>query len=299
MLEVRDLTKRFKSASRGAFLAVDHLSFRVIPGEIYGLLGPNGAGKTTTLRMIATLVEPDGGSIVLAGVDRRKDPLGARERMAYVPAEAGLPERLTPREVVVLFARIQGVKRPEPLADELLDRMGATSYRDTACGDLSTGMKRRVVLARALVHAPQVLLLDEPTDGLDVPGRRDVLGLVREQARSGRTVILSSHIMGEVEQIADRVGVVAGGKLVAEGTLPEILAHAGTTRLDDAFMRLVEPPGDPRNGDASSGPSQPRNGDPVGRSSPFGGIPTSDPRLAGPGSAGDASSGPGEPREGG
>ncbi|MEQ1506687.1 MAG: ABC transporter ATP-binding protein [Myxococcota bacterium] len=236
------LVKRFRSASRGAFLAVDHLSFRVEPGEIYGLLGPNGAGKTTTLRMIATLVEPDEGEIVIDGVDRRAHPLRARERMAYVPAEAGLPERLTPREVVRLFARIQGVDRPEALTDALLDRMGASSYAQTACGDLSTGMKRRVVLARALVHEPRVLLLDEPTDGLDVPGRRDVLSLIREQARGGRAVILSSHIMGEVEQVVDRIGVVARGSLAAEGTVAEVLAKAGATRLDDAFITLVGEP---------------------------------------------------------
>lgn len=240
MIEVSDLTKRFSSATRGSFLAVDHLSMRVSSGEIYGLLGPNGAGKTTTLRMLATLVEPDSGRIFIDGIDRRSSPLAARERMAYVPAEAGLPERLTPREVVRLFARIQGVQRPDVAADDLLDRMGASYFSNTLCGDLSTGMKRRVVLARALVHSPNVLLLDEPTDGLDVQGRRDVLSLIREQARAGKAVILSSHIMGEVEQVVDRIGVVSGGKMTAEGTVSEVLAHAGTSRLDDAFIKLVE-----------------------------------------------------------
>jgi sodium transport system ATP-binding protein len=240
MIEVSQLTKRFRSASRGTFLAVDHLDFRVAGGEIYGLLGPNGAGKTTTLRMLATLVEPDEGRIMVDGVDRRAHPLAARERMAYVPAEAGLPERLSPREVVRLFARIQGVSRPDVAADALLERMGARPYASTLCGDLSTGMKRRVVLARALVHAPRVLLLDEPTDGLDVQGRRDVLSLIREQAREGRAVILSSHIMGEVEQVVDRVGVVAGGRMAAEGTVAQVVAQVGVERLDDAFIKLVE-----------------------------------------------------------
>ncbi|MEQ1564568.1 MAG: ABC transporter ATP-binding protein [Myxococcota bacterium] len=241
MLDVRDLTKAFRTTSRGVVLAVDHLSFRVEPGEIYGLLGPNGAGKTTTLRMIATLIDPDAGQILVDGVDRRKDPLGARERMAYVPAEAGLPERLTPREVVRLFARIQGVAGGAAVGEALLERMGASSYADTPCGDLSTGMKRRVVLARALVHEPRVLLLDEPTDGLDVPGRRDVLELIREQAVSGRAVVLSSHIMGEVEQVVSRIGVVARGRMAAEGTVAEVMARSGTSRLDDAFLALVEP----------------------------------------------------------
>jgi ABC-type multidrug transport system ATPase subunit len=242
MIRVQGLVKRFQTASRGEVVAVDGLSFEVSPGEIYGLLGPNGAGKTTTLRMIATLAEPDEGTIEVAGVDRRADPLGTREVLAYVPAEAGLPERLSPREVVRLFARIQGVADPDRRADALLERMGAGPYLDQSCGDLSTGMKRRVVLARALVHEPRVLLLDEPTDGLDVPGRRDVLALVREQAADGRAVVLSSHIMGEVERIVDRIGIMARGRLVDEGTLPEVIARAGVTTLDDAFLHLVEEP---------------------------------------------------------
>jgi ABC-type multidrug transport system ATPase subunit len=246
MIRVRNLRKRFRDASRGDPIAVDDLSFDVEPGVVYGLLGPNGAGKTTTLRILATLIEPDEGEVIVAGVDRRKNPLGVRERIAWVPAEAGLPERLTPREVVRLFASVQGVEAPKAKADALLERLGAKTYMDTPCGDLSTGMKRRVVLCRALVHEPQVLLLDEPTDGLDVPGRRDVLALVREQAREGRTVVVSSHIMGEVERVVDRLGVVARGKMVAEGTLAEVLAQAGAKLLDDAFLTLVADPGTTR-----------------------------------------------------
>lgn len=240
MLVVNELVKRFKdSGGRGLVTAVDRLSFRVEAGEIYGLLGPNGAGKTTTLRMIATLLEPDEGQITIDGVDRVRDPMGARGKLAFVPAEAGLPDRLRPREVVRLFAQVQGVERPRERADALLERLGAASFADTPCADLSTGMKRRVVLARALVHAPAVLLLDEPTDGLDVPGRREVLGLVREQAAEGRAVVLSSHIMGEVEKVVDRVGMVQKGTVVAEGTVAEVLQIAGTDDLDDAFVALL------------------------------------------------------------
>lgn len=239
MLSVEGLVKRFRTPGRGAVTAVDHLSFHVAAGEVYGLLGPNGAGKTTTLRMIATLLQPDEGTILIDGVDRRKDPLKARARLAYVPAEAGLPDRLTPREVVRLFARVQGVQDPRKTADALLERLGAGRYIDAACADLSTGMKRRVVLARALVHQPAVLLLDEPTDGLDVPGRREVLALVREQAAEGRAVVLSSHIMGEVERVVDRVGMVGRGSLQAEGTLAEVLAQSGADDLDDAFVAIL------------------------------------------------------------
>jgi ABC-type multidrug transport system ATPase subunit len=239
MIEVRGLVKRFRGADGAPFAAVDHLDLAVGAGIVYGLLGPNGAGKTTTLRVLATLTEPDEGTVWVAGVDRRKDPLGVRERLAYVPAEAGLPERLSPREVVRSFARIQGISSPDAVADGWLDRLGATSYADRPCGGLSTGMKRRVVLARALVHSPSVVLLDEPTDGLDVSGRREVLDLVKGLARDGRTVILSSHILGEVRRVADRIGLVTTGRLVAEGTVDEILARTGTKDLDDAFLALT------------------------------------------------------------
>lgn len=240
MLEIDGLVKRWKRADGTTLTAVDHLSFRVARGEVYGLLGPNGAGKTTTLRMLCTLLRPDSGRILIDGVDPTVDPLGARRRLAFVPAESGLPERLSPREVVRLFADIQAVPDGRRRADALLDTLGASSWADRACGDLSTGMKRRVVLARALVHDPRVLLLDEPTDGLDVQGRRDVLRLVRQQAEEGRAVVLSSHIMGEVERVVDRVGVVAAGRMAAEGTVAEVIARSGAATLDDAFLRLTE-----------------------------------------------------------
>jgi sodium transport system ATP-binding protein len=237
-LVVRDLRKRYPGP-HGPVDAVAGLSLSVAKGEVYGLLGPNGAGKTTTLRCLATLAEPDSGEVLIQGVDRIADPLGARARLAYVPAEAGLPERLTPREVVRLFAAIQGVPSPKKRAEVCLELLSALPFADTPCGDLSTGMKRRVVLARALVHEPPLLLLDEPTDGLDVPGRRDVLAVIRAQRDAGRGVVLSSHIMGEVEKVVDRIGIVAHGRLVAEGTVQEVLAAAGAQDLDDAFVALV------------------------------------------------------------
>lgn len=242
MLDVSGLRKSFHDRSRGTFHAVDGVGFTVAPGEVYGLLGPNGAGKTTTLRIIATLTEADEGSVHVAGVDRMADPLRTRQRLAYVAAESGLPEKLTAREVVRLFASVQGAPNGKKRADELLEKLGASSFADSPCGELSTGMKRRVVLARALVHDPGVLLLDEPTDGLDVPGRRDVLALIREQAAAGRAVILSSHIMGEVQRVVDRVGMMAKGRMVAEGTIEHIHEVSQTNNLDDAFMALVGTP---------------------------------------------------------
>ncbi|HYC57576.1 MAG TPA: ABC transporter ATP-binding protein [Candidatus Binatia bacterium] len=239
MLLTEDLARAFDDPSRGHVDAVRSVSLRVGRGEIYGLLGPNGAGKTTTLRMLATLLRPDRGRIEIDGVDARKQPVQARSRLAYVPAEAGLPERLTAAETVTLFGDIQGVAEAGRRARELLDRLGASRYADTNCSALSTGMKRRVVLARALVHDPPLLLLDEPTDGLDVGGRREVLGLVRGLAAEGRAVVVSSHIMGEVETLCPRVGVMAGGRIVAEGSVADLLATTGTHELGDAFMALT------------------------------------------------------------
>jgi ABC-2 type transport system ATP-binding protein len=237
---IRGLRKHYRDENGRQFAAVDGLDLSIATGTVYGLLGPNGAGKTTTLKILATLTEADAGEVHVAGIDRARDPLGVRERLAWVPAEAGLADRLTPRESVRLFARIQGVSSPDAAADRWLERLGASGFADRPNGGLSTGMKRRVVLARALVHDPAVVLLDEPTDGLDVSGRRDVLALVRGLVDGGRTVILSSHILSEVQKIADRVGLVAHGRLVAEGTVAEVLARSGAADLDAAFLALTE-----------------------------------------------------------
>ncbi|MCB9781303.1 MAG: ABC transporter ATP-binding protein [Alphaproteobacteria bacterium] len=239
MLLAEDLHRAFQDPDRGTVDAVVGIGFEVRAGEIYALLGPNGAGKTTTLRMLATLLRPDRGRVLVDGIDAKRDPLGARAKLAYVPAEAGLEPQLRALEAVELFARIQGVKQPRQRAQALLEELGAGALAGATCGTLSTGQKRRVVLARALVHDPPVLLLDEPTDGLDVPGRRDVLGLVRRLAAEGRAVLLSSHIMGEVEAVATRAGVVARGQLVAEGTLDELREIAGERDLSEVFVKLT------------------------------------------------------------
>jgi len=239
MLVTENLARSFVDGARGRVEAVRNLSLTVEKGEIYGLLGPNGAGKTTTLRMLATLLRPDRGRIEIDGVDAIEQPVRARSRLAYVPAEAGLPERLTPHETVRIFGEIQGIPHSAARATDLLERLGASGYAFTACTSLSTGMKRRVVLARALIHDPPLLLLDEPTDGLDVGGRREVLDLVRGLAREGRAVIVSSHIMGEVEALCSRIGVMSGGRIVADGSVATLLSTTGTSELSDAFMSLT------------------------------------------------------------
>ena len=223
MLVTQDLARSFVDGSRGRVEAVRGLTLRVETGEIYGLLGPNGAGKTTTLRLFATLLKPDRGRIEVGGIDAVKDPVGARSRLAYVPAEAGLPERLTPMETVQLFGEIQGIRDAGRRAADLLDRLGASNYARTPCSSLSTGMKRRVVLARALIHDPPLLVLE----------------LVRGLAGEGRAVIVSSHIMGEVEVLCSRIGVMSGGRIVAEGSVATLLSTTGTSELGDAFLSLT------------------------------------------------------------
>jgi len=238
MIEIQGLVKRYHTQSRGIVHAVKDVQLRVAKGEIFGLLGPNGAGKTTTLRMLATLVQPDAGRISVCGTDCTSQPLKVREHISYVPAEGGLPDRLTPREVIRLYARIQGARQPQALSEKLLEQMGALRYADMDCGELSTGMKRRVVLARALVNDPDVLLLDEPTDGLDVSGRRDVLALIRALAKQGRAIIVSSHIMTEVERVVDRVGLMFHGEMVAQGSIDDVLKAVGGSNLEEAFLQL-------------------------------------------------------------
>ncbi len=228
MLKVNDLARGFDDPARGRVEAVDGLTFSVSGGEIYGLLGPNGAGKTTTLRLLATLLKPDRGNIDIDGIDATSQAVRARARLAYVPAEAGLPERLSAMETVTLFARVQGVSQPRRRATALLESLGAAPYAQSLCGSLSTGMKRRVVLARALVHDPPLLLLDEPTDGLDVAGRREVLALVSSLAADGRAVVVSSHIMSEVETLCDRAGIMGAGAIVAEGTVADLCRSTGS-----------------------------------------------------------------------
>ena len=237
MLRAQGLVKGFTDPRRGLVRAVDGLDLHVTAGEIVGLLGPNGAGKTTTLRMLATLLSPDAGSIEIDGIDALRSPLRARARMAYVPAEAGLPPELSGREEVRLFARLQGARPAR--GDALLEELGAGSFADAPTSTLSTGQKRRIVLARALVHDPPLLLLDEPTDGLDVAGRREVMALRRHLAAEGRAVLLSSHVLGEVEAVCDRAVVVARGRAVAEGSLAELRHAAASGDLGDAFLALT------------------------------------------------------------
>jgi sodium transport system ATP-binding protein len=220
--------------------AADGVSFQARPGEVFGLLGPNGAGKTTTLRMIATLLTPDAGRAWIAGHDVIAAPEQARAALGYVSPTTGLYGRLTAREMVRYIAELQGAADPAAATDAVLERLEATAFAHTRCDSLSTGMRQKISLARALVHDPPVLVLDEPTSGLDVLVARSVRREIRAARDAGRCVVLSTHDMEEAERLCDRIAIIHGGQVRAEGTVAELLLQTDAGSLEEAFVTIVE-----------------------------------------------------------
>jgi sodium transport system ATP-binding protein len=244
VIEVRELAKRFSAridGKRADVVAVEQVSFTAADGRITALLGPNGAGKTTTLRIIGALVKADHGSAHVGGVDVNADPRAVRASLGMLSDARGLYVRLTARENVDYYANLRGVpaaERDARLASfaEILD-MGALLERRTE--GFSTGEKLKVALARALIHDPQHLVLDEPTNGLDVVSTRALRRMLLHLRNAGKCIVISSHIMQEVEQLADEVVIVAHGRTVAHGTSDSIRAQAGCDSLEDAFVKLA------------------------------------------------------------
>jgi ABC-2 type transport system ATP-binding protein/sodium transport system ATP-binding protein len=239
MISVRDLTKRFHVGGR-EIVAVDHLCFAIRSGEVYGLLGPNGAGKTTTIRMIVGLLRPDEGYAEVAGYRTSDMPDEVKSRIGLVSASAGLYPSLSVKEVLLLYADLYGMALAS--ARESLERLSdlfqLKELLNQRCSTLSTGQKQRVTLARALIHAPPVMLLDEPTRGLDVIGTQvvfDYIGHLREQ---GKAVIVCTHRLDEAERLCDRFGLLDRGRVLLEGTLDELRAATGCQRLVEMFMAL-------------------------------------------------------------
>jgi ABC-2 type transport system ATP-binding protein len=237
-LEVRGLTKRFDRP------AVDALDLTIRTGEFYALLGPNGAGKTTTLRMVAGLLKPDAGSVAIWGVDALADPVAAKQIMAWVSDEPMIYDKLTPLEYLEFVAGLWGIDSAisGPSAHKLLLSLGLEPHLHERCEGFSKGMRQKVALAGALVHNPRLIILDEPLTGLDALSARHVKGLLQERVRSGCTVIMTTHILEVAERMADRIGVIAAGRLVAEGTLAELRQQngRGDTSLEDMFIALVD-----------------------------------------------------------
>ena len=236
MIELDRLTKRY-----GELVAVHDLSLRVPAGEVYALLGANGAGKTTALRCLATLLRPTGGAARIDGFDAATQPLEVRRRLGFLAASMGLYQRLTARELLRYFAALNGLSPADAEArvEEMVAAFDLAPFADRLCGKLSTGQRQRVSIARAVVHDPPALVLDEPTIGLDVLSSEAIFRFVENARERGRAVIFSTHQMSEVELLADRGGVIAGGRLAAEGTVDEVVAAAGEHNLARAFLRIV------------------------------------------------------------
>jgi len=235
------LTKVFDDRKRGPVAAVGGLSFACPAGSVFSLLGPNGAGKTTALRMLATLLTPTAGSARILGHDVRGAPHEVRRLIGFVSGDTRLYDRLTPRETVRYFARLYGLDRATIRArtDALFERFGLGPFADTLVQRLSAGTRQKVSLARALVHDPPVLIVDEPTVGLDILVARAVLDLLADCRREGKTILLSTHVMAEAERLSDTVGILHRGRLLACGTQAAIRAAAGAATLEEAFFALV------------------------------------------------------------
>jgi sodium transport system ATP-binding protein len=221
--------------------AVQGISFQVRAGEIYGLLGPNGAGKSTTLRMIASLMAPDAGSVEVCGIDAVREPDRSRSHVAYLATDMNVYERFTPRELLRMFGEFQGVEATvaERRGLHLLEKLHLTEFADVRMDGFSSGQKQKVGIARALLHDPKVVVFDEPTTGLDVLTAKTVLDLLRVMKAEGRAVVVSTHVMPMVEQICDRVGIIYDGKLHGDAPPRELLQARNASSLDEVFFQLA------------------------------------------------------------
>jgi ABC-2 type transport system ATP-binding protein len=237
VLETRGLCKNFDRP------AVDHLDLTVRAGEFYALLGPNGAGKTTTLRMVTGLLKPDAGAITVFGIDALADPIAAKRVMAWVSDEPMIYDKLTPLEYLEFVARLWNVEpqAAQLRAHTLIEWLQLVPQAHERCERLSKGMRQKVTLAGALVHDPKLIILDEPLTGLDAGSARQVKHVLRERVATGGAVIMTTHILEVAERMADRIGVIAAGRLIAEGTLDELHSKAGIRglSLEDTFLALV------------------------------------------------------------
>jgi sodium transport system ATP-binding protein len=242
MIEVRNLFKTFDDPDGGTVAAVAGAKFSCRAGEIYGLLGPNGAGKTTTLRCLATILTPTEGDATIAGYDLVRQPQAVRRSIGFLSASTGLYARLTARETMRFFGSMYGMSGPalNRRVEEVLEMFEITKFANRPADRLSTGMRQRVGLARAVVHDPPVVILDEPTGGLDPIVSMSVERAVQKMAAAGKCVLFSTHLLDQAETICHRLGVIGNGKVLAEGTTSELKALTGTQNLRGAFLKLIE-----------------------------------------------------------
>jgi sodium transport system ATP-binding protein len=238
MIEAKNLRKTF---NKGKVVAVDDVSFTARDGEITGLLGPNGAGKTTTLRMLYTLLRPDAGEMRVDGIDPEEQPLSIKRALGVVPDSRGLYDRLSARENIRYYGKLHGLGKAETdrRIEQLVEILGMKEFIDRRTTGFSQGQRVKVAIARALIHDPRTVLLDEPSNGLDVMTTRALREFLRRLKSQGCCVVLSTHIMQEVAALCDRIVIISEGKVAAEGTADELLARSGENNLEDAFVKLI------------------------------------------------------------
>jgi sodium transport system ATP-binding protein len=241
MIQVKNLTKLFKDKKRGEVRAVDDVSFFCEPGKIFGLLGPNGAGKTTTLRVISTTMRPTAGTVTVDGLDVRKKPSEVRGRIGFLTGNTGLYHRLTAREVITYFGRLNGMKNDaiKKNLEEIKGWLGMADFLDTRCAKLSTGMQQKVNIARTIIHDPPVMVFDEPTVGLDILAARSIVDFIVFCKEKGKCIIFSTHIMREAERLCDEVAIIHNGKIFAQGSVSALKKIAGESEFEEAFVRIV------------------------------------------------------------
>lgn len=243
MIETEQLAKRFKAKGqkKDRVTALTDVSFRASDGEITGLLGPNGAGKSTSLRILAGLIRPDSGSARVDGHDVLKDPLSVRRSLGYLPHNAGLYPRLTSRENLMYYGRLCGLSGPEAKAraETLMDLLDMGDFADRRTDGFSQGQRTKVALGRALIHRPRTLILDEPTNGLDVMATRNLRAILRRLRDEGHCVLISSHVMQEVARLCDQVAIISDGRVAMTGTVAGILEKTGQQDLEDAFVVAI------------------------------------------------------------
>jgi sodium transport system ATP-binding protein len=241
MIEVEGLTKSFRDPRRGVVYAVRDVTFTVAPGEVFGLLGPNGAGKTTTMRILCTVLRPTAGRAVVAGYDVVAEPARVRQNIGFLSANTAIYDRMSAWEMVRYFGQLYGLggKQLDGRLEEVFAELHMNDFRDILGGKLSTGMRQKVSIARAIVHDPPVLIFDEPTAGLDVLVARSVLETIARLRAAGKCIVYSTHIFREVEKVCDRVAIVSRGQVQVCGTLAGLRERYGEEDLEELFFRLV------------------------------------------------------------
>jgi sodium transport system ATP-binding protein len=241
MIVTTNLTKIFQDKKRGEIRAVDSVNIECKPGRVFGLMGLNGAGKTTLMRLLSTTLKPTSGTAQVAGYDITAEPEKVKEKIGFLSSDTGLYHRLTAEETVSYFGRLNGMEeqRLSRRMDEIFEKFGMNEFKKRRVDKLSTGMKQKISIARAFINDPEVLILDEPTIGLDVVTSRTIIRFIRESKQANRCILFSTHVMWEAQKLCDDIAIIHKGKILEVGTLDQLRDRTGLVDLDDIFVKIV------------------------------------------------------------